>query len=206
MNILHIISSPRSESFSLQLGNGIVEKLQVAHPGSTVQVRDLGSTPLPHLDKAHVQALRTQPENRTPAQRQAVRSSDEAIAELQAADVLVIGVPLYNFGIPSTLKAWIDHIVRASVTFRYTATGMEGLVLGKKVYLAVASGGVYSAGPWAAKDFVVPYLQAVLGSLGLTDVTVARAEGTSMPGLQETALATGLASVALETETPIDNP
>lgn len=204
MNILHVISSPRAESFSLQLGNGIIDQLRAAHPGSTVVVRDLAQHPFPHLEEVHIQSFHTPAEGRTPAQQAAVRHSDEVIGELQAADVIVIGAPLYNFGIPSTLKAWIDHVVRARVTFRYTATGMEGLLTGKQVYLAVSSGGVYSEGPWAAKDFVVPYLQAVLAGIGLTDVTVARAEGTSMPGVQDTALAKGLASVALKLKAPVD--
>lgn len=197
MNILHVVSSPRSESFSRQLGDGIIAKLLATYPGSTVRVRDLVSQPFPHLEEVHIQAFHTPAESRTPAQQQAVRHSDEVIAELMAADIIVIGAPLYNFGISSTLKAWVDHIVRARVTFRYAPMGMEGLVIGKKVYLAVASGGVYSEGPWAAKDFVVPYLQAVLAGIGLTDLTVARAEGTSMPGVQDTALAKGLASVML---------
>ena len=113
-----------------------------------------------------------------------------------AADVLVIGAPLYNFGISSNLKAWIDHLVRAGVTFRYGANGPEGLVPNtKKVYVAMASGGVYSEGFMTAYDFVAPYLKTVLGFIGLTDVTVARVEGTSNPALEPTALATALAGV-----------
>ncbi len=108
-----------------------------------------------------------------------------------SADTIVIGAPRYNFGIPSTLKAWVDHIARAGVTFRYTA---EGLVKGKKVYVAMSSGGIYSEGPTAGYDFVAPYLKAVLGFLGMTDVTVVRAEGTAFPNLQPTALEKGLAS------------
>jgi len=198
MNILHIISSPRKgESYSIKLGNGLVEKLQAANPGSTVKVHDLTNKPFPHLEEAHLQSFFTPAENRTPEQQEAVRHSDEAIAEIQAADVIVIGAPLYNFGIPSTLKAWVDHIARAGVTFRYTANGPEGLIKGKKVYVAVSSGGVYSEGPMASYDFVAPYLKAVLGFLGMTDVTVARVEGVAIPDLQATALEKGLASAGI---------
>ena len=196
MNILHIISSPRkAASLSIQLGNGIIDKLQAAHPGSTVQVRDLATQPFPHLEEAKLQSFFTPAESRTPEQHEAARHSDEAIAEIQAADIIVVGAPLYNFGIPSTLKAWVDHIVRAGITFRYVDNAPQGLVAGKKVYVALASGGIYSAGPSAGYDFVAPYLTAVFGFIGMTDVTVVRVEGSAIPGVQDTALEKGLASV-----------
>lgn len=196
MNILHLISSPRKgASYSIQLGNALVGKLETAHPGSTVKVHDLASTPFPHLEEVHLQSFFTPAENRTPVQQEAIHHSDEAIAELMAADVIVIGAPLYNFGISSTLKAWIDHIARAGITFRYSPSGPEGLVKGKKIYLAVSSGGIYSEGPTAGYDFVVPYLKTVLGFLGMTDVMVVRAEGTSIPDLQATTVEKGLESV-----------
>jgi FMN-dependent NADH-azoreductase len=198
MNILNIISSPRKgESFSTKLGNAVIEKLQAANPGSTVKVRDLTNKPFPHLEEAHLQSFFTPAEGRTPEQQEAVRHSDESIAEIMAADAIVIDAPLYNFGIPSTLKAWIDHIARAGVTFRYTAAGPEGLVKGKKVYVAMSSGGVYSEGPSASYDFVAPYLKAVLGFLGMTDVTVVRVEGLAIPDLQTTALDKAIASITL---------
>ncbi|OGX90026.1 FMN-dependent NADH-azoreductase [Hymenobacter coccineus] len=195
MNILHVISSPRAASYSHRLSNGIVAKLQTAHPGSTVQVRDLVTHPFPHLEEATIQSFQSPAEQRSAPQREATRHSDEVIAELLAADVIVIGAPLYNFGISSNLKAWIDHLVRAGVTFRYGANGPEGLVPNRKVYVAMASGGVYSDGFMKAYDFVSPYLQTVLGFIGLTDVTVARVEGTSNPALEPTALATALDGV-----------
>ena len=189
MNILHIISSPRKgASASIQLATGIIDKLQAANPGSTVAVRDLATHPFPHLEEAKLQSFFTPAESRSPEQHEAAKHSDDAIQEIKDADVIVIGAPLYNFGIPSTLKAWVDHIARAGITFRYTADGPEGLVTGKKVYVAMSSGGVYSEGPAAAYDFVGPYLQAVLGFLGMTDVTVVRAEGLAVPGLQATAV------------------
>lgn len=198
MNILHVISSPRkAASYSIQLGNALVEELQTANPGSTVTVRDLTNKPFPHLEEVHLQSFFTPAENHTPEQQEAIRHSTEALAELMAADVVVIGAPLYNFGVSSTLKAWIDHISRAGITFRYTANGPEGLVKGKKVYLAVASGAVYSEGPYASYDFVAPYLKAVLGFLGMTDVEVARVEGTSIPELKDGAMEKALASVSI---------
>ncbi|TDN36748.1 FMN-dependent NADH-azoreductase [Hymenobacter sp. UV11] len=198
MQILQIISSPRgAASYSTQLANAVVEKLVAANPGSAVQVHDLASKPFPHLEEVHLQSFFTPAEGRSPELQAAVRHSDEAIAELMTADTIVIGAPLYNFGIASTLKAWIDHIARAGITFRYTAAGPEGLVTGKKVYLAMSSGGVYSEGPMTAYDFVVPYLKTVLAFLGMTDVTVLRVEGTANPELKEAAFPNALASIPL---------
>ncbi len=196
MNILHIISSPRTDSYSVRLGNGIIEKLQAANPGSTVQVRNLAEHPFPHLEEVGIQSFNTPAESHTPAQQAAVRHSNAVIAEVRAADVVVIGAPLYNWSIPSTLKAWIDHLARVGVTFRYGANGPEGLVQGKKVYVAMASGGVYSAGPMQPYDFATPYLKTVLGFLGMTDVTVVRVEGVALPALQAEALPKALASVS----------
>lgn len=198
MQILQIISSARgAESFSTQLSRGIIDKLLTAHPGSTVVVRDLAKHPFPHLEEAHLHAYFTPAEGRSPEQQAAVRHSDEAIAEVLAADVLVIGCPLYNFTITSSLKAWLDHLTRANLTFRYTPAGPEGLIMGKKVYVALASGGVYSEGPTQPYDFATPYLHWMLGFLGMRDVTVARAEGVKLPELQATALQKGIDSVTV---------
>ncbi len=198
MQILEIISSPRgAASYSTQLAKGTTDKLRAAYPSSVVKVHDLTNKPFPHLEEAHLQSFFTPAESRSPEQWAAVRHSDEAIAEVMAADIIVIGAPLYNFGIASTLKAWIDHIARAGITFRYTAAGPEGLVKGKQVYVAMSSGGVYSKGPSAGYDFVAPYLQAVLGFLGMTDVNVTRVEGVAVPALKDAALAKALASVSL---------
>jgi FMN-dependent NADH-azoreductase len=204
MHILHLISSPRAgASFSIKLGNGLVEKLQTAHPGSTVRVHNLATEPFPHLEEKHLDAFNSLGQAYSSAQRAALRPSEEAIEELQWADTIVIGVPMYNFGIPSTLKAWIDHITRARITFRYTASGPEGLVHGKKVYLAASSGGIYSQGPGAVNDFAIPYLIKVLGFLGMRDVTVVRAEGTKITGVQDKALEKGLNSVVIEASLPV---
>jgi FMN-dependent NADH-azoreductase len=198
MQILQIISSVRgAESYSTRLSQGIIDKLLVAEPDSTVVVRNVATHPFPHLEEAHLQAYLAPAEGRSPEQQQAVRHSDEAIAQVLVADVLVIGVPFYNFTIASSLKAWLDHLTRANITFRYTPTGPEGLITGKKVYLALASGGIYSAGPMQPYDFATPYLRWMLGFLGMTDVTVARAEGVKLPEFEPTALQKGLDSVAL---------
>ncbi|WP_129715452.1 FMN-dependent NADH-azoreductase [Pedobacter sp. SYP-B3415] len=196
--ILHLISSPRQgASVSLQLGRAIVEKLQQQYPDSRVNEVNLLEEPMPHLDSSHLQSFFTPAEQQTDNDRDAVSHSDKAIAQLMAADFIVIGAPMYNFTIHSSLKAWIDHVARAGKTFRYSEQGAEGLVKGKKVHLAVATGGVYSEGPYAPYDFAVPYLKSVLGFLGMTDVTVHRAEGINVPGLKEQALEKAIAAVAV---------
>src|SRR5690606_13185688 len=121
---------------------------------------------------------------------------DEAIAALKAADIIVIGVPMYNFSIHSTLKAWIDHIMRAGVTFKYTEDGPVGLLGNKKVYLAIASGGVYS-GDRKQFDFTEPYLRAALGFIGITDITTYRVEGVAIPGIQEDAYSKAIEAIAV---------
>ncbi|WP_407429839.1 FMN-dependent NADH-azoreductase [Arcticibacter sp.] len=197
--ILHLISSPRQESsFSIKLGRAIVTQLQEKHPDSVVNEVNLIHENFPHLDAPHLQSFFTPKEDLTAADREAIRYSDQAIDQLFKADFIVIGAPLYNFSIHSALKAWIDHVARAGLTFRYSEHGPEGLVKNKKVYIAMSAGGVYSKGPYQPYDFVVPYLQAVLGFMGMTDVTVYRAEGVNMPQLKEGALERAIASIAVE--------
>mgnify|MGYP000424249992 CR=1 FL=1 len=196
--ILHIVSSPRGgASMSIQLGNAVVSKIQETYPESIVKEKNLAQHPFPHLEEVHLNAFFTPAESRSAENLAAIQHSDEAIAELQEADIIVIGVPFYNFGVPSTLKAWVDHIARAGVTFQYTEQGPQGLITGKKVYLAVASGGIYSDGPMQAYDFATPYLKGVLGFLGMTDVTVFRAEGASIPVVKDTALEKGIESILI---------
>jgi FMN-dependent NADH-azoreductase len=184
-------------SFSIKLGNALVEKLRAANPDSTVKVHNLVKHPFPHLEEVHLNSFFTPVESRTPELLQAVKHSDDAIAEIQDADIIVIGVPMYNFGIHSTLKAWIDHIARAGITFRYTESGPEGLVKNKKVYLAIATGGVYSEGPMKAYDFTEPYLRSVLGFLGMTNITAYRVEGVNMPQFKDNALNKALSSIEI---------
>ncbi|WP_316830458.1 FMN-dependent NADH-azoreductase [Pedobacter aquatilis] len=197
--ILHIISSPRGEaSMSIKLGNAIIDKIKERYPGATVKEKNLVKNQFPHLEESHLAAFFTPAENRSDENLEAIRHSDEAIAEIKDADIIVIGVPFYNFGIHSTLKAWIDHIARAGVTFKYGENGPQGLIEGKKVYLAIASGGIYSDGPMQAYDFASPYLKSVLGFLGMTDVTVFRVEGASIPVIQDTALEKGIECILID--------
>jgi FMN-dependent NADH-azoreductase len=196
--ILHIISSPRGEaSLSIKLGNAIIEKIQAAYPGSTVTENNLVNKQFPHLEEAHLTSFYTPAENRTPENLVAIKHSDESIQEILDADIIVIGAPLYNFSIHSTLKAWIDHIVRAGVTFKYDVNGREGLIKGKKVYIAISSGGIYSDGPMKPFDFAEPYLKHMLSFIGMSDITVVRVEGASIPGIQDTALEKGISSIHL---------
>lgn len=198
MKILHLISSPRGEaSFSVKLGKAIVSELQSAHPDHTLITHDLTATPFPHLEEAHITSFFTPEEKRTPELVEAVKHSDEAIAELMNADTIVIDAPMYNFGIPSTLKTWIDHVARAGKTFKYDGKTPEGLVKNKKVYLAISSGGVYSEGFMKAYDFTESYLRAVLGFMGMTDIKAFRVEGVKVPGLQETALNKAIEAIEL---------
>lgn len=178
MNILQINASARREGAnSTRVANDIVARLQTQHPEATLTVRDLAATPHPVLDEAALGALFTPAEQRSPEQAARVALDDALIAEIQAHDVIVLGVPMYNFGVPVQLKAWIDAIARAGVTFRYTATGPVGLLKGKTVYVALARGGLYRDTP---NDSQVPYLRSVLGFLGLVDVRFVYAEGLNM--------------------------
>jgi FMN-dependent NADH-azoreductase len=176
-NVLLIHSSVFGEnSQSLGLARDFLKR----YPHRSVTERALTPETMPHLDGATFAAMGTPAGEQTSSQ-QAAALSDELIAELEAADTIVLAVPMYNFSIPSTLKAWIDHVARRGRTFRYTENGPEGLLKDKKVFVLVARGGVYSKGaPAAALDFQEPYLRAVLGFIGLTDVTFVRLEGLAM--------------------------
>jgi FMN-dependent NADH-azoreductase len=197
--ILNIQSSPRGKaSFSIQLADAIVSKIMAAYPGSAVDTIDLVKADFPHLEEAHLTSFFTPVEKHTLADRVAIRHSDENIHAIKEADILVIGAPMYNFAIHSTLKAWIDHIVRAGQTFTHSDKGAEGLVKGKKVYVAMASGGIYSEGPWKGMDFVEPYLRSILGFIGLTDITFVRVEGLNVPGVKDGALEKAIASIKID--------
>lgn len=196
--ILHVISSPRGdESFSIKLANAIIVKIKDQYPDSSVEELNLIEGNIPHLDTAHLRSFFTPADQLTAEDKEAVSYSDTAISQLMAADIIVIGAPLYNFGIPSTLKVWIDHIARAGKTFRYDEQGPEGLVKNKKVYVAMSSGAVYSEGLYASYDFVSPYLKAMLGFLGMTDLSIIRVEGVNIPGLKEQALDKAITSINL---------
>jgi len=179
--ILHVSSSVRSTgSISRQLSNEFVAKLQAAAAGNTVALRDLTANPVPHLTEQMMGAYFTPAEQRSAEQIETVKLSDNLVAELMAADVVVIAAPMYNFSVSSTLKAWIDHIARAGLTFKYGANGPEGLVSGKKFYVFTSRGGVYSEGPAKVMDFHETYLRAVFGFLGVTDITFIHSEGLAM--------------------------
>lgn len=178
MKVLQINASARRDGAnSTKVANSVVAGLQAKNPAAQITLRDLAANPVTVLDEAALGALFTPAEQRNAAQNALVAEYDALIAELQAHDVIVLGVPMYNFGVPVQLKSWIDAVARAGVTFRYTATGPEGLLKGKTVYVALARGGLYRD---TANDSQVPYLKSVLGFLGLTDVRFIYAEGLNM--------------------------
>jgi FMN-dependent NADH-azoreductase len=195
MRILQINSSQRRDaSQSTRLASRIVEHLRAAEPSAQLSVRDLGANPHPVLDEDALGALFTPAAQRTPEQVQRVAQDDALIAEIKAADVVVLGVPMYNFGVPAQLKNWIDAIARAGVTFRYTEKGPEGLLQGKRVYVALTRGGLYRNTP---SDTQVPYLRTVFAFLGMTDVQFVYAEGLAMgPEAEASALASAHAQIA----------
>lgn len=178
MNILQINSSARSTgSESTRLADAIVARVQAGNPGATLTRRDLAANPHPLLDETALQALFTPAAERSAAQAARVALDDALIAQVQAADVIVIGSPMYNFGITVQLKSWFDAIARVQVTFKYTETGPVGLLTGKKVVVAVARGGLHRGG---ASDTQLPHLKTFLGFLGMTDVQYVYAEGMGM--------------------------
>ncbi|HSW08836.1 FMN-dependent NADH-azoreductase [Aquabacterium sp.] len=199
MNILQVNSSARAfangaGSFSTRLANELVQRLRDAEPQATLTLRDLNLAPHPALDESTLQALFTPAEARTPEQAARVALDDALIAEIQAADVVVLGVPTYNFGVSSQLKHWIDAIARARVTFQYTEKGPEGLLKNKTVYAVLTRGGVHRDQP---SDTVVPYLKTMLGFLGMTDVRFIYAEGLAMgPEAEARAVADAQAQIA----------
>lgn len=194
MNILQITTSVRGDaSESTRVTNEIVARLLAANPGATVVRRDLGAQPHPLLDGAALGALFTPADQRTPDQLARVELDDALILEAQAADVIVLGAPMYNFAMPVQLKSWFDAIARAGVTFRYTETGPEGLLKNKKVYVAASRGGVYEE----ASDPQVPQMRALLNFLGLSDQTFIYSSGMSM-GPEAVAKGQAAANAAIE--------
>lgn len=168
-SILRLDASMRhAGSVSRRLTDAALARLTAAHPGATVVTRDLAQG-LPFIDDTWVGATFTPPDQRSPAQAAGLALSDTLVAELQAADTLLIGTPVYNFGVPAALKAWVDQIVRVGVTFKYTETGPVGLLTGKRAILLVATGGTEID---SGIDYATPYLRFVLGFVGITDVTV----------------------------------
>jgi FMN-dependent NADH-azoreductase len=167
-------SAAREGSVSRELVEFTVDRLLQANPLARVVRRDLGESPIPHLTTETLNGVRGTPVS--PAEREARALSDALIAEVRAADTVVIGAPMYNFGVSTALRAWFDHILRAGETFSYSSDGPRGLLGGKRVIVVESRGGLYSEGPAAAIDFQEPYLRHLLAFVGLTDVTFIHAE------------------------------
>jgi len=185
MTLLRIDSSARQQSVSRQLTSRFLEAWRAHHPGDTVIDRDLAKTTLPPVTDEW-SATYGDPSLITPAQQRYLSLSDALIAELYAADVIVIGAPMYNLSISAELKGWIDHVVRRGKTIAYDEKGPRGLLQGRSVIVASSRGGSYAPGsPRASADFQEPYLREVLRSLGLTDVTFVHAENQARPALAE---------------------
>ncbi len=181
MKLLHVDSSILSDaSVSRAISAAVTRRLQTVDPGIEVTYRDLAATPLSHLSGAYL-AGQAADVKHDQARQEDLALGGAALAEFLAADIVVVGAPMYNFTVPSQLKAWIDRIVVAGKTFHYTERGPEGLAGGRRVVLALSSGGVYAPGaPHAAFDHQLTYLQAVFGFLGITDIRAIRAEGVAM--------------------------
>jgi len=180
-NILCLTSSPRRDtSYSSLVAMRVLRELQQVYPDATVTIRDLARNPLPHIDDEFVTATRSIAGARTERQRAQVERSDALIDELLAADVLVIAASMINFGIPSTLKAWFDHVVRPGRTFRYTKNGAQGLLPGRRAILVLARGGIYSGGPLRSYEHDESYLRSILEFIGITDVQSILIEGMAL--------------------------
>lgn len=176
--LLQINSSLKSgDGQSSLLASQFVGKWRQSNPQGRVVVRDLAASPVPHLSAARFQAFLTAPEERDAEQAAYAAESDELISELENADIVVMGLPMYNFGIPSTLKAWIDHVARAGRTFKYTANGPVGLLADRPVVVFAARGGIYKNTP---KDTQSAYMTHLLNFIGLRDIRFVYAEGLAM--------------------------
>lgn len=176
--ILVIESSARQQgSVSRELTQQFIANWQAARPADQVQVRDLAAEPVPHLDATLLGGWMTPSEQQSDAEKAALARSNQLTDELLAADVLVLAAPMYNFAIPSTLKAWLDHVLRAGVTFKYTETGPQGLLTGKRAFVLTARGGIYAG---SGLDHQEPYLRQALAFIGIHDVQFIHAEGLNM--------------------------
>lgn len=180
--LLHVKSSVfGDQGQSAQLAERLIKRWLADNADGQVVVRDLVANPISHFDADSIAALSTPAEQRTPEQQAAVELSDTLIAELQQADAVVLGAPMYNFAVPSQLKAWFDQVARNGVTFRYTEQGPEGLLQDKPVYVLATRGGLYRD---AGLDFQVPWIKLILGFVGIKQVEVIYAEGLNMSDSQ----------------------
>lgn len=178
--VLIIESSARQQdSVSRQLTQTFISQWKATHPADEITLRDLAVNPVPHLDADLLGGWMKPAEQRTATENASLDRSVELTDELLAADVLVMAAPMYNFAIPSTLKAWLDHVLRAGVTFKYTPTGPQGLLTGKRAFVLTARGGIHAGG---STDHQEPYLRQVMGFIGIHDVTFIHAEGLNLGG------------------------
>ncbi|EUB72223.1 FMN-dependent NADH-azoreductase [Pseudomonas sp. GM41(2012)] len=194
--VLIIESSARQQdSVSRQLTQTFISQWQTAHPNDSITVRDLAVNPVPHLDINLLGGWMKPAEQRNDLEQVSLERSNQLTDELLAADVLVMAAPMYNFAIPSTLKAWLDHVLRAGVTFKYTDTGPQGLLSGKRAYVLTARGGIYAG---STADHQEPYLRQVMAFIGIHDVTFIHAEGMNLGGdFQEKGLSQANAKLSL---------
>ncbi len=178
--VLVIESSARQQgSVSRELTQQFIANWQAAHPADQIQVRDLAAEPVPHLDATLLGGWMTPAEQQSEAEQAALARSNQLTDELLAADVLVLAAPMYNFAIPSTLKAWLDHVLRAGVTFKYSETGPQGLLSGKRAFVLTARGGIYAG---SGLDHQEPYLRQALAFIGIHEVQFIHAEGLNLGG------------------------
>jgi len=179
-HVLIIESSARQQdSVSRQLTRDFIQQWQAAHPGDQINLRDVAANPLPHLDADLLGGWMKPAEQRSMPEQEAFERSNHLTDELLAADVLVLAAPMYNFTIPSTLKAWLDHVLRAGITFKYTPTGPQGLLQGKRAIVLTARGGIHAG---AGSDHQEPYLRQAMAFIGIHDVEFIHAEGLNMSG------------------------
>lgn len=188
--------SPRGyESASRKVIKALSSRLEAHFPETKFVRRDLASDAIPHLDNGTLKAIASKDPIEVEANKQSAHLSDRLTDELLASDLLIIATPMWNFGIPSLLKAWIDLVVRPGRTFNYGEQGVVGLASGKKAILVLASGGVFTEGPWKSWDFVEPYLRTVLGFIGIDDVQTIRVEGINIPALASSAVPNAVAAI-----------
>lgn len=185
-----------NNSTSTKLTNAIVEKIKLST--SNISLLEITLADIPHVTDAFINAYSIPKEEQTLKDKEILKISDEALEQIFWSDTIVIGLPMYNFGIPSALKAWIDHIARPGVTFTFSEKGAEGLITNKKVIIAISSGGIYTNNKLSHLDHTETYLRSAFGFLGMTDLTVYRAEGLAIPTIQDVALEIAIASIDLK--------
>lgn len=195
--ILMIEVSPRGrDSASRAVADTLAARLVDLYPSAKLVRRDIATECLPHLDGTTLRAISTKDPDEAARLQEAVRLSDTLTDELLASDLLVIATPMWNFGIPSALKAWIGLVIRPGRTFQYAEGGVFGLAKHKRAILVLASGGVFTDGPWQSWDYVEPYLRQLLGFIGVTDVQTVRAQGMNIPALAPDAVSKAQDAVA----------